>query len=236
MVKSIFKLLPLLAVIACASLSCTQKEEEKKKTHDGRWMDRTIYFAKADPSSPSRNNFFQKSKVQESLKEVEQASMLGEGYFKFEEIDESLLDTSLEEGPIESEQKSFVLIWPDAVFNDYVVNVINGSTPDPNAVSVINAANKRKFFIIIRASCISSSGSVNSQCSNIGTTGFKALVSRQIGLLVGMSTKDCTIFPDDVMCASSPSSAQFSDNSKLRFAAALNNSLESILLNSGYYD
>lgn len=220
--------------IICFLTSGCSEEIPEEKAHDGRWMDRTIYFATTDPEV-DRNNTIHKVKVQEALKEIEASTTLGEGYFKFQEIDESELDVTLESGTLESEQKSFILIWPDSVFNQYVTEVVNGSIPDPNAIAVINSANKRKFFIIIRASCLSSSSNPNPQCANIGTTGFKALVARQLGFLVGMPAKNCDVYPNDVMCVEA-SSQQFTPNSKLSFSSAFNNSLEAILLNPNYYD
>jgi hypothetical protein len=233
--ESVVKLVLIFISLLLAN-SCTPAVDATAAAPDGRWMDRTIYFANPDATDQTRNSFFQKSRVQEALTEVELSSVLGEGYFKFQEVDESTLNTNLEQSTSSEVQKSFILIWPDKVFNDYVLGTVNGSTPDPNAIAVINAANKRKFFIIIRASCFSGSTSSGPQCSDAGAGGLKALVARQLGLLVGMPIKDCTAFPDDVMCATKPSAAQFSENSKLRFAAALNNALETILLNTGYYN
>lgn len=212
-------------------LSACDKAQTPASADPGlRWMDRTIYLANS--ISENRNNAFQKQRVKEALTDLETQTNLGEGYFSFTEVDEGALDVSLDSGVSDS-QKSFILIWPDNVFDDYVVNVVNGQTPDPHAVAVLNSSNKRKFFIILRASCISAVA--NPTCPDIGVDGFKAMIFRQFGFLVGLSKKDCTLYPTDVMCADSPSRLQYSTSARLSFANSFNNRLESILLNPGYY-
>jgi hypothetical protein len=229
-VKAVLTLSVLTVLVSCA-----KTEDPTVKSSSSRWMDRTVYFAKADAAVANRNNFFQKQKVQGALNELQNMTMLGENYFSYAEIDESSLNTALTKSDSLSEGVSFILIWPDNVFNDYVVNVVRGQIPDPNAITIINAANKRKFFIIIRASCVDSSSPSNTQCSNLGVDGLKALIARQLGLLVGLSAKDCSLFPTDIMCATTPSGSQYSSDSKLQFSSAFNNSLENILLNPSYY-
>jgi hypothetical protein len=198
-------------------------------------MDRTVYFANSDPSDPNRNNTFQKAKVQQALTDLQSMTTLGDNYFSFANIDESALNTSLDPSTSASQSMSFILIWPDDVFNNYLSKVVNGNTPDPNALAVINDANKREFFIIVRASCIPSTTTVTSPCSSLGLPGLEALIDRQMGLIAGMAAKDCRTYPNDIMCATSPSDSQYSTNSQLQFSAAFNNSLESILLNPNYY-
>lgn len=216
---------------------CDNATSSTNEAKDLRWMDRTIYLAHPDASDTNRNNFFQKQKVREALQELEEMTNLGENYFNFQEADESELNTSLDPNSFESEQKSFIVIWPDDVFNNYLATQVNGTVPDQNAIAVLNAANKRKFFIIVRASCLASAtNTTSSSCSNLGLPGLKALIDRQMGLLVGMATKDCNLFSTDIMCASAPSDNQYSDNSKLRFSAAFNNSLEAIRLNPSFYN
>lgn len=200
-----------------------------------RWMDRTIYFAFSSGSEPQRNNEFQKAKIQEALDEIQDSTLLGPGYFNYAEVDESLLNPLIEPGLSENEYKSFVLIWPDAVFNDFVVNELGGNTPDPNALAVINAAYKRKFYMIMKASCFVS----DAACNGISTTGLKALVARQLGLITGLSPKSsdfCEDTPGDVMCTEFPEDSQWDENNKLRWASSYNNLLETILNNPNFYD
>lgn len=221
-----------LLFILSTLVACDNQQDATTDQPKPRWMDRTIYLAKPDDLDSNRNNAFQKERVKEAFRDLESQTLLGEGYFSFSEIEEGGLDTSVQAG-IAQDQKSFVLIWPDKVFDDYVVNTINGATPDPNGIAVINASDKRKFFIILRASCVTYSQ--GGSCPNIGVDGFKALVFRQFGLLLGMSKKDCASNPTDVMCADVPSALQYSTSARVRAANAFNNLLESILLNPAYY-
>ena len=194
-----------------------------------RWVDREIYFALPDGSSPERNNVFQKNRIKTALNELQMSTSLGEGYFSYNEVDEALLQPSLEATVSSSQFKSFILIWPDTVFNDFVAS-IGGIIPDPNAVTVINSAYKRKFFIIIKSSCFVTS----SACGNISQNGLSALIARQFGYLVGMKNKDCAFYPQSVMCRD-PVDSQWGSAQKGLWFSAFNNVLESILNNSNYY-
>jgi hypothetical protein len=225
----------ILLFLSLLSLnSCNQIVTPETTIGGLRWMDRSIYLAFSDPKDSDRNNIIQKSKVKEALSDLQNMTSLGEGYFGFSEVDESTLNTSLDGGS-SSDQKSFILVWPDSVFNNYLATVVNGQTPDPNAIAVLNDSNKRKFFIIVRASCISSSA--QGSCSGLGFPGFKALIARQMGLLVGMATKKCSDpnYQFDIMCATNPNDGQYSDNSKLRFSGGFNNALEAIRINPSFY-
>lgn len=237
------KLLLILSLLFVTS--CTKEGETKTETkyvgctnvleNKGeciRWMDRKIYLAFSNAQQPDRNNEFQKSKVKEALLEIEDLTTLGQGYFQFQEVDESLLQPIIEPGLSPNQYRSFILVWPDAVFNDYVVNNLGGNVPDPNALSVINSAYKRKFYMIIRSSCFVSAAA----CNGITDAGLRALIARQVGFLLGLRPMDCAEEPNSVMCASLPVDAQWSELEKLRWASALNNNLEIILNNPNFYD
>lgn len=195
-----------------------------------RWMDRHIYMAYSNGTL--RNNEIQKGKLKEIFKEIEKATTLGEGYFDFTEVDESLLNPIIEPGLSPNQYKSFVLVWPDADFNDFVVNQLGGNVPDPNAVTVINSAYKRKFYMIFKASCFETAAA----CNNISTVGLTAMVARQLGLLTGIPPVDCNDEPENVMCASTPTDTQWSLLNKQRWVSTENNILEVILNNPNFYD
>ena len=233
----------LLALMACFTVAGCSKADPtvqyKEYTPTYRWMDRQIYFAYSSGTNPSRNNEFQKQKVQDALTEISKISNLGEGYFTFSEVDEAVLQPIYIPGQSSNEYKSFILIWPDADFNDFVVNTLGGSVPDNNAVTVINSAFKRKFYMIIKASCFVSADA----CNGITQDGLRGLVARQMGSLVGMPIKeDCTSITGDqsvisnTMCAPLPNNDQWNDSNKLRWANSFNNSLETILNNINFYD
>ena len=197
-----------------------------------RWMDRTVYFAFSNANNPNRNNEFQKAKVREALEEIEELTLLGRNYFDFKEVDEGLLNPIIEPGLSPSQYKSFILIWPDSEFNDFVVNQLGGNIPDPNAITVINSAYKRKFFMIFRASCFVSAAT----CNAISTPGLNALVARQMGLLTGIAPLSCDDEPENVMCADIPSDVQWSEINKQKWASTEDNILEVILNNPNFYD
>lgn len=235
----------ILALIILPFLGCSKEDEEKivtkyvgcTKTLENqgeciRWMDRKVYLAFSNAANPNRNNEFQKQKIRESLQELESLSSLGPGYFQFEEIDESFLSPIIEPGLSPNEYKSFIVVWPDAEFNNFVVNQMGGSVPDFNAITVINSAYKRKFYIIVRASCFESQAA----CNAITTPGLRALLSRQIGFLVGLAPVSCATDPNNTLCSTLPVDTQWSDTEKMKFSASLNNNLEVILNNNNFYD
>jgi hypothetical protein len=220
-----------ILLVAGLATACTQPAPTTQTQSSSRWIDRKIYFANPDPSDSTRNNIFEAQLVQEALTSIESATMFGDGYFSYANVDESTLPINLAAGQYSNSQVSFILIWPDAVFNAYVANTLNSTTPDPNAVAIINDADKHEFFIILKSSCFST----NASCNNIGTNGLDAMIARQLGLIMGLTLKDCTLYPSDVMCADKPTDAQWSQSSQLSFSAALNNVLEVILNTPGFY-
>lgn len=236
----------LLLLLSLGAISCTKENDDPSvvtkyigctKALEGqgdciRWMDRNIYFAFSNASNPNRNNEFQKAKVKEALLEIQDLTMLGRDYFKFTEVDEGLLQPVIEPGLSPNQYRSFILIWPDREFNNFVVNQLGGNIPDPNAITVINSAYKRKFFMIIRASCFVSEAS----CNGISTPGLNALIARQLGMLTGISPVSCDDEPENVMCASLPSDIQWEEINKQRWASTEDNILEVILNNPNFYD
>lgn len=237
----------LLTILALVSISCSKESDEDKEVvtkyigcskaleNQGdciRWMDRKIYLAFSNAANPTRNNEFQKAKVKEALAEIEKNTILGTGYFQYQEVDESLLQPIVEPGLSPNQYKSFILVWPDDVFNNYVVNNLGGNVPDPNAITVINSAYKRKFFMILRASCFVSAAS----CNAITTPGLYALIARQMGLLTGISPVSCDTEPNNVMCSALPNDLQWNEQNRQRWFSTENNILEVILNNPNFYD
>lgn len=222
----------LLAISGCGENTETVVYKDPVPVY--RWMDRTIYFAFSTGGSPQKNNEFQKAKVQETLDEIASNSMLGSGYFSYTQVDEAILQPIIEQGQSANEYKSFILIWPDVDFNNFIVNTLGGSVPDQNGVVVINSSFKRKFYMIIKSSCFTSSAA----CNSISSQGLKALIARQLGFLVGIppkTTSECNSDPENVMCPLA-NNEQWNDANKIRFLNTFNNSLEAILNNPNYYD
>ena len=133
--KLCISILSLLAIFGCAKtedaktvtkyIGCTKALENQGDCI--RWMDRKIYFAFSNTANPNRNNEFQKAKVKEALAEIQNNTLLGKDYFQYQEVDESLLHPVVEPGLSPSQYKSFILIWPDNVCNEYVVNNLGGN-------------------------------------------------------------------------------------------------------------
>jgi len=226
----------LTVLLSLFFLSCAEDKERivyKEYVPKYRWMDREIYFAFSSGTNPQKNNEFQKARVQDALKEIEKNSNLGEGFFSFKEVDEAILQPIYIPGQSINEYKTFILIWPDADFNNFVVNTLGGSVPDNNGITVVNSAYKRKFYMVIKSSCFVSS----SDCNSITQNGLRALVARQLGSLVGMPIKkDCSLDPENTMCSPLPNNEQWNDFNKLRWSNSFNNSLETILNNPNFYD
>lgn len=228
---SIRTILILLLFCGCGQTSMNTTSSSSSGP-TGRWMDRQVYLALSG-SSPQRNNIFQKNKVKTVLNEIQSTTSLGAGYFTFTEIDEGVLQPVVAQNTTTVAFKSFILIWPDDVFNDWVMTNMGGSIPDTNGVMVINSAHKREFYMILKSSCFDSASAA---CNYMGDQALYALIARQMGLLVGMNLKDCTLTPYDAMCATSPTDSQWSTANKLMWANSFNNVLETILANPNYYD
>jgi hypothetical protein len=191
------RIITLLVLFTLSIVGCGKPTTTTVTTSpDYRWMDRNIYFAysQGGAANANRNNEFQKQKVKDALIDIANRSNLGSNYFNFINTDEARLTPILTATTSSSEFKSFILILPDADFSDYVVNQLGGTVPDPNAVTVLNSAYKRQFFMIIKASCFSSDVACNGITS---ASGLRALVARQIGLMTGMPLKK-----DSATCAS----------------------------------
>lgn len=239
-----------ICVLAFILVSCGPKNPDNKSTckdeqgnayicqstttvaPEHRWMDRQIYLALPNGIDGDRNNTFQKQKVKDALTEIQASTGLGDNYFSFSEVDESLLQPLTAITQATADYKSFILVWPDDVFNRFVINELDGNIPDPYAITVINSANKRKFFVVLKASCFNTAPA----CNNIGDSGLRAMIARQLGLLAGMSLKNCVQFPTHTMCAETPSDSQWSLASKQNFFSSFNSALESILNSPGFYN
>jgi len=223
-----------------------------------RWMDRTIYFAYPDSTDPDRNSAFDVQAVQTALNEIATNTSLGQGYFTYQEVDESVLQPINSATTSDSGFISFILIWPDSDFSNYVVNELGGDIPDPNVITVLNSADKRQFYMIFKASCFES----GSDCGYITKTlGLQAMVARQLGVMSGMNIAACPTpttspLPEtnpspgaspspspsvnnlevyNVMCASNPSDDQWSNLNQSIWDAAFDDVLEAILNNPDFY-
>nr|BFD64858.1 hypothetical protein BdHM001_35390 [Bdellovibrio sp. HM001] len=226
---SIWQLALALAIVAVVLglAGCADDTEDKSTAVSSRWMDRKVYLAFSD-EDPKRNGYFQKQDLRAALEDISANSMLGAGYFEFEEMDESEMQFVRETQGV-SDFKSFIVIWPTDVFNQWAQDNYGGSLVDRNAMLVINAANKRQFYLILRAECFESS--VN--CDGVGKNGMYALVARQLGRMTGLSV-DCTNV-QSTMCADSPSNVQWNSVNKFNFIRALDNQLEKILMTPDFY-
>lgn len=248
MKKLVWPLITLFLLSSCG----VNKEEEPETVYtacgeqsmiDGlciRYMDRDIYFARNIFTEAGNNDEFDVESVKENLDSLAINSGLGEGYFRYHMADKSELDIILEETlyPVAAGRKfkSFIQIWEDVSFNELYDEV---GSADPNSILIVNQANKRQFFIVLRASCFTSN---NQNCTNnvlanfTPTKGLQALVGRSFARLIGVPTKDCILYPTHPMCATTPSDDQWDLTQSIRFYDLFNNQLETIRNNKGYYD
>lgn len=205
-----------------------------------RYMDRDVYFARNIFTEPGNNDEFDVESVQDNLDNLAMNSGLGEGYFRYHMADKSELDIILEETLYPAGNgrtfKSFIQIWEDVSFNE-LYNELGSA--DPNSIVIVNQANKRQFFIILRASCFVSN---NQNCTNnvmatfTPTKGLQALVGRSFARLIGVPTKDCILNPAHSMCATTPNDNQWSLTESIRFYDLFNNQLETIRNNRNFYE
>jgi hypothetical protein len=173
-------------------------------------------------------------------------------------VNESSIPMNLDRTAV-ADNKSYLMIWNSSKLNGFILDYGVG-VPDPNGFSIINAAFKKKFKMILRYSCFDTN---NPDCDGgnggITSKGTKALVARQLALMLGINTKDCNdtiqlidednddiadpFYPEpqstDVMCSDLPSDAQWrleNRGSLYRYINRLNNYLELIGNNKTFYD
>jgi hypothetical protein len=244
MIKTIAYICIFLTFFACAQ----QEEEDTNKTiyvvcsqEDFaagkclRYMERSIFLAFASGGSPDKNNIFQKQTIKDAFNEVAENTDLGSGYFTFTEIDPVFIEPLSEVTQTGTAFKSFIQVYPDDEFNLFAEKW--SFVPDQNAVVVINGANKRQFYMIIRASCFETNdiNCTSDPSISMGETGAKALIARQLAQLVG-APYDCSLGNNNTMCSSSPSEGQWLVAEKNKYFSMFNSQLETIRLNPDVYD
>lgn len=238
-------LLPLFCMFLI--ISCGETSDEVKtlygtcsvdKEQSGecvRYMDRTIYFGNYVAGDEGINDVFAVQKIKDAIREVESGSELGSGYFSFQNVDANLL-TPYTERVDGLTWRSFILVWNDTKFNEFLQEVEYQA--DPNVIIMINKANRKQFWMIVRGSCFDSG---NSNCTNdidtnfTSSSGLVALVARSIGRLVAMNIETCDDNSGSVMCAEYPSDAQWSELNSNSFYSSFRNALDAIDDNEDFY-
>ena len=214
--------------------ACSQTQESNGECT--RFMERKIYFANYNSGEPDKNEIFAVQKVKDALNDIAADSDLGDNYFSFENVDGNLLQPVVERTD-GIQWRSFVQVWPDAEFNSFLSEL--PFQADSNAIVAINQANRRQFWIILRASCFDSN---QVSCTNDNSATFTsnmglfALVGRTLSRLIGMTVKDCSLDPDHTMCAEFPSDTQWSLSSKNQFFANIRNALDTVSSNENFYE
>ena len=200
-----------------------------------RWIDRDVYFATSDPFISERNNEFDKQTVREVLERIEVNTRLGEDYFKFRTKNAELLQPLQSPGLPRDDYDSFILIWEDDRFEDFVNTYLGGfsSIPDSNAVSIVNSTHRRKYYMIIRSSCFDGEGGF--ECGRIGIDGLNALIARQIGYILQMPPADCETDPENVLCPIA-SDEQWSETNREKFYQEVTSHLLTIEQNVNFYN
>lgn len=238
-------------------LSCSKEEPAKKVVKKNidmrtlvlnclRWMERDVYFATSDPFNTSRNNQFHKDFVKDVLKELEKNTILGEDYFRFRELNADQLDPVQSTVTPREQIRSFILIWPDSQFDEFIDTYKPGGStlmtmPDKNSITITNTSYQRKFYMILRASCFE--GSQDSRCKDTGPSGMgiggrTALINRQIALLTRLSPVNCNTSEAtrrNVLCTK-PSNDQWGKVEKEQFFTALDSQLSTIENNINFFN
>ena len=214
-----------------------------------RFMDRDVYFANNIATQPLTNNSFNVLDVQAALNDLTSNTSLGNNYFRFHMTDAVNLNVinSVTSGV---NFISFIQIIPDLDYYDTNdINHINphsgfntlwnsGSYSDPNAIVIVNQANKRQFYILLRQSCFTSNSTSctdDAAASFTSNKGLYSLVDRAIGRLVGLTNVDCTTYPNQLMCAQYPNDNQWSTTEQNRTYSLINNALETVSQNANFY-
>lgn len=232
-----------LSLVSCG----TQEEEDTGTTYVVcsvadmnagkclRYMERNIYFAYASGTDSDKNSVFQKEIIQEVLTEVAENTDLGTGYFNFIEVDETFIVPLTESTSSGSAFKSFIQVWPDAEFNSFAEQW--NYVPDQNAITVVNGANKRQFYIIVRASCFETNDLACTRDPSVtmGSSGVKGLIARQLAQLVG-APFSCDSGDDNTMCSDAPSENQWLSAEKEKFFSMFDSQLELIRLNPDVFE
>jgi hypothetical protein len=233
----------LLFTVSCAP---PEEDEQNKVIYSGcsesmenknlctRFMDRDIYFAFPEGT---RNNSFDVQSTKEAIQEISTNTFFGSNYFRFQTVDESILETP--EGIEDSEEdfKSYIQILDDVEFNNLYNNT--GPHADPNAILFVNFANKKKFSVILRASCFSVS---DFDCTNDASvsftpnSGLRALVGRTLMRMFAVNIKSCVNFPNDVMCANFPSDTQWNNFNRDVFFNDMKNAQSAVANDPNYYE
>lgn len=228
-------------------LSCSKKEEDSTETitpkEEGfylscvRWFDRDLYFAFQDTFDNTTNNEFDKLEFRKVLDKIQLNTNLGEGYWRYETVTPEILSTDFNSKLPEHEQKSAILFYNDTDFDKLALNKFGGyeNLDDPNSIILINPYFKRKFIMVLRSSCFGSSGNCVGEESGQTTPKVEAFVNRQIGKLFGITNRDCTTYPNDIMCVELREE-QGSDDELFNHYGRLNERLNSISLNDNYFD
>jgi hypothetical protein len=198
-----------------------------------KWMDDKLFFAFSNGST-DRNTRFATDAVKDALNEIAENSLLKKDYFSYILTNEADLPLFTEPIEIFGAQPSFYLVWDTSTFNGFVRSELNGIIPDPNGFTILDVNNKRKFQTILSNSCFFTetiNGQTFSLCGPTGiglshNKGVRALIARQLGVLVGMEFADCNTAPLDTMCADNPSDAQWESPNRERWLNEFNNYLE----------
>lgn len=212
-------------------VTCSPQQQSEGKCY--RFMDRKIYLAFGSSIIPTKNNAFQKNQIKEALEYISDNTNLGAGYFSFEEVDPAIIEpiTTI---TYATEFYSFIQVFPDEEFDEFSGHF--GYVPDKNAILVLNKANKRKFYIIIRASCFEPNDErcTYDQDAYMGGSGINALIARQLGYMVGLN-RNCSTY-ERLMCPDYPSDKQWAQVERNYWVGSFNNQLEIIQNTPDFYE
>lgn len=164
----------------CSSGGGSSSETPVDNGEIWRYFDRQLFFPAGVSVDPEVSA--SQEQVRQALLELELATDLGRDFFIFQYDDDSLLQPVASETVQKGrEWKSFVQIWKDDLFNQFVAESV-GTAPDSDIVVAQNEKNKREYYIILRLSCFVA----GEACGYPTQVQARAIVWRAFGYLIGL--------------------------------------------------
>lgn len=173
-------ILAVYSLLSCGGEQSSESDAPNPNETTWRFIDRQLFFASG--VSVSSESSAAQEQVKLALRELELETDLGADFFIFQHDDDSLLQPIATETVITGrEWKSFVQIWDDQTYNDYITNSV-GSVLDPDILAVQNKDNNQEYYIIFRKSCFIAAES----CQFASQDHAKSMVWRAFGYIIGM--------------------------------------------------
>lgn len=206
----------LLFTWACGSSSSTDPTPPPADV-DWNYFDRQVYLPSGISVTPESSAAQEQVKL--ALRELEIETDLGTDFFIIANQEDSLLQPVAAAQTLTGrEWLSFIQIWSDDVFNDYVASEI-GVLPDPDMIVAENELNQEEYFMIFRESCFLA----GETCQFASQQQAKSMVWRGFGYLMKLRSGDEST---SAVMTSGHTAAHVDVEQRRRFFAEFNQALE----------